>query len=109
MGSDAPTLRRTTLSRIGAALSAIPLVIGDIGASGATGPERAAPLTDPRTGEQIYHQACSACHGADGTGAARTTVGFAAPLPDFTDCNFATREANSDWEAIVRDGAPVRG
>ena len=108
--ADGRTLRRTGRLRAGAALSTILLVTGDIGASGATGPERLAPPTGPpSTGEQVYRVACAACHGADGTGAPRTTVGFAAPLPDFTDCNFATREANSDWEAIVRDGAPVRG
>jgi hypothetical protein len=60
------------------------------------------------TGEQIYRSTCAACHGADGRGAEKTTVGFDVPLPDFTDCNFASREANSDWTAIVRDGGPVR-
>jgi len=35
--------------------------------------------------------------------------GVAVPLPGFTDCNFTTREARSDWAAIVRDGGPVRG
>jgi mono/diheme cytochrome c family protein len=62
-----------------------------------------------RTGEEIFRSTCIGCHGADGMGAPRTTVGFAVPLPDFTDCNFTTREARSDWTAIVRDGGPVRG
>jgi cytochrome c553 len=61
------------------------------------------------TGEQIYRETCAGCHGDDGKGAPRSTVGFAVPLPDFTDCNFATRELNADWTAIVRDGGPVRG
>lgn len=61
------------------------------------------------TGEQIYRTTCVGCHGADGRGAEKTTVGFDVPLPDFTDCNFASREANPDWTAIVRDGGPVRG
>jgi len=61
------------------------------------------------SGELIYRATCVACHGADGTGAPQTTVGFTAPLPDFTDCNFATRETAADWSAIVRDGGPVRG
>ena len=30
------------------------------------------------------------------------------PLPDFTDCNFATREPDEDWLAIVHSGGPVR-
>jgi len=62
-----------------------------------------------RTGEEIFRTTCIGCHGADGAGAPRTTVGFGVPLPDFTDCNFTTREARSDWAAIVRDGGPVRG
>ena len=62
-----------------------------------------------RSGEEIFRSTCAGCHAADGTGAPRTTVGFAVPLPDFTDCNFTTREARSDWTAIVRDGGPVRG
>ena len=61
------------------------------------------------TGEQIYRSTCAGCHGGDGRGAPTTTVGFDVPLPDFSDCNFASREANPDWTAIVRDGGPVRG
>jgi mono/diheme cytochrome c family protein len=59
-------------------------------------------------GEQTYRSTCAACHGADGRGADKSIVGFDVPLPDFTDCNFASREANPDWTAIVRDGGPVR-
>lgn len=66
------------------------------------------PGAAPRDGEEIYRSTCSACHGVDGTGAPRTTVGFATPLPDFTDCNFTSREPRSDWRAIIRDGGPVR-
>jgi hypothetical protein len=35
-------------------------------------------------------------------------VGFEDPLPDLTDCNFATREPDSDWMAIVHEGGPAR-
>ena len=61
------------------------------------------------SGEHIYRTTCVACHGATGSGAPQTTVGFSNPLPDFTDCNFASRETSADWYAIVRDGGPVRG
>jgi len=61
------------------------------------------------TGEQIYRTTCAGCHAPDGRGADKTLVGFDVALPDFTDCNFASREANTDWTAIVRDGGPVRG
>ena len=30
-------------------------------------------------------------------------------LPNFTDCNFASREPDSDWLAIVHEGGPARG
>lgn len=66
----------------------------------------AAPV--PATGERIYHDACANCHGMDGTGAPREAVGFAEPLPDFTDCSFATREPNADWFAVSHDGGPAR-
>jgi hypothetical protein len=56
----------------------------------------------------LYGAACAACHGADGRGAARSAVGFDVPLPDFTDCGFATPEADADWSAIAHDGGPVR-
>ncbi len=36
-------------------------------------------------------------------------VGFETPLPDFTDCGFASREPAADWAAIVHSGGPVRG
>lgn len=61
------------------------------------------------TGEQLFRAACAACHGADGRGAERSTVGLEIPLPDFTDCNFNSRELVVDWGAIVRGGGPVRG
>ena len=37
------------------------------------------------TGREIWESACATCHGADGKGAVRTSVGFTARLPDFTD------------------------
>jgi mono/diheme cytochrome c family protein len=62
-----------------------------------------------RSGRQIYESACETCHGPDGKGASVTTVGFTAPLPDFTDCAFATAEPDPDWQAVVHEGGPIRG
>ena len=31
------------------------------------------------------------------------------PLPDFTDCAFATAEPDPDWFAVIHEGGPVRG
>jgi mono/diheme cytochrome c family protein len=71
------------------------------------GPGPALPV--PRTGEAIYRAACVTCHGADGRGSPKSIVGFAAPLPDFTDCAFASGEPDPDWTAVVQEGGPIRG
>jgi mono/diheme cytochrome c family protein len=63
---------------------------------------------DTLSDAQLYAAACAGCHGADGRGLDRTLVGFEEPLPDFTDCNFAAREPDADWIAIVHEGGPVR-
>ena len=55
-----------------------------------------------------YTSACAACHGADGRGMPRSVVGFDVPLPDFTDCSFATVEPDADWMAVAHDGGPAR-
>ena len=76
----------------------------------AAGPADAALGPDPdRTGKEVYEATCAACHGMDGTGVAPTQVGFDVPLPDFTDCNFASREPDADWVAVGHEGGPVRG
>jgi len=61
------------------------------------------------SGEELYRSSCAACHAADGRGTGRSTVGFELPLPDLTDCNFAVREPDSDWGAIIHNGGPARG
>ena len=42
-------------------------------------------------------------------GQSSSQVGFELALPDFSDCNFATREPDSDWFAVIHDGGPARG
>jgi mono/diheme cytochrome c family protein len=70
----------------------------------------ATALPDPDgTGREIYESTCAACHGLDGTGAPRTQVGFEDPLPDFTDCSFASREPDADWVGVAAEGGPTRG
>jgi hypothetical protein len=72
-------------------------------------PPGASPPAPRQTpGELMYLAACAACHGADGAGVAQSTVGFDTPLPDFTDCSFASREPDADWFAIGHQGGPVR-
>lgn len=60
------------------------------------------------SGAELYRVACAACHGADGTGAPAHQVAFEEPLPDFTDCGFATREPDADWLAVSHGGGPAR-
>ena len=82
-----------------------------ISLSAATADSAAPPQSNPpaaRSGEQIYRAACAACHGPDGKGNPQSRVGFDTPLPDFTECSFATPEAEADWFAIVHQGGPVR-
>ena len=68
----------------------------------------AAAPQEVRGGRELYLSACAACHGANGRGMPASTVGFETPLPDFTDCSFATPEADADWTAIAHAGGPVR-
>jgi mono/diheme cytochrome c family protein len=65
--------------------------------------------TVPSTGEAIYRAACSTCHGADGRGAPPSLTSLPDPVPDFTDCDFAPREPDSDWVGIAYEGGPSRG
>jgi hypothetical protein len=68
-----------------------------------------APLPVHATGRDVYEAACAACHGPDGKGSPKATVGFAVALPDFTDCAFATAESDQDWHAVVHEGGRIRG
>ena len=96
----------------GLILTAAALAVATIGLKAGTidspNVEVQAEVQSARSGEQIYRAACAACHGPDGRGAPPAQVGFDTPIPDFTDCRFATPEAEADWFAIVHAGGPVR-
>ena len=62
-----------------------------------------------RTPAAVYRSACQGCHGPDGRGMPQSTTALPLPVPDFSDCNFAVREPDSDWLAIIHDGGPARG
>jgi mono/diheme cytochrome c family protein len=81
--------------------------------------QETAPATTPllpanTSGEEIYRQACAACHNVDGSGEPQTVVGFQLPLPnghsfpDFNDCATNTVEPTADWIAVVHRGGPIR-
>jgi len=63
---------------------------------------------DLTTPEGVYRAGCQYCHAADGRGVDLSTVAFDTPLPDFSDCSFASREPDADWFAITHQGGPVR-
>ena len=68
------------------------------------------PGLTQETGKELYHAACAACHGGDGSGNSATQLGFLdLAVPDFTDCDFAAREPDPDWYAVIHAGGPVRG
>jgi hypothetical protein len=56
----------------------------------------------------LYVDACAACHGSDGTGRSAEELVFEPLPPDFTDCEFASREPDPDWHAIIHEGGEVR-
>lgn len=94
-----------------AALGAVSLRAASAADSGDPSPQDAArsALPSAATGEEIFKAACITCHAADGKGAPRSVVGYEQPLPDFTDCAFASGEADADWYAVVHEGGPIRG
>lgn len=61
------------------------------------------------TGEALFGEACSNCHGVDGRGAVLASLDLPVPVPDFTDCSFASREPDADWVGIAHNGGPSRG
>ncbi|MYC88798.1 MAG: cytochrome c [Gemmatimonadales bacterium] len=60
-------------------------------------------------GMALYEAGCASCHGSDGRGAAADRIAFDDPLPDLTDCSFASREPDADWIIVSKAGGPVRG
>jgi hypothetical protein len=63
----------------------------------------------PEGGAELYEIGCAKCHGSDGRGVDPANVGFTTPLPDFSDCRFASREASADWIAVTHQGGSARG
>jgi mono/diheme cytochrome c family protein len=63
------------------------------------------------SGKEIFQAACIGCHGPEGKGMPKTTVGFEPPstFPDFTDCSGTTPEDNQTWRTIITKGGPGRG
>jgi mono/diheme cytochrome c family protein len=70
--------------------------------------EAAQKWAEPTAGRGLYETACAACHASDGRGKPQSIVGFDTPIPDFTDCSFATPEPDADWLAVMHDGGPAR-
>jgi mono/diheme cytochrome c family protein len=97
--------RMTTLSNIryAIALAASGAVVAALAIAGAASQQM------PPNGRAIFLANCATCHGEDGRGM-RTPeeVGFDLPMPNFTDCSFANREADLDWSSTIHKGGPRR-
>lgn len=63
----------------------------------------------PLAERDVYNEVCIACHGPDGRGIEPTILGLERPMPDFSDCSFATVEPDADWLAVAHGGGPSRG
>lgn len=63
---------------------------------------------NPANGKRLYEASCSTCHGTNGKGAEPDRTGLSIPVPDFTECVFATREPDDDWHSIIHQGGPAR-
>jgi mono/diheme cytochrome c family protein len=94
------TPRTQSIHRITTAIARLAFAIAILFVTDAT----AAP-----DGAALFKADCAACHGVDGRGRNIAEVGFDLPLPNFTDCGFATPEPDSDWTAIIHRGGPIRG
>ena len=106
--------RLTRPSAFAIARVGLMMVLGAVAVHAQEGgrPEVAAPATSAPSRAnraEIYRAACATCHAPDGKGSPRATVGFDVALPDFTDCAFATAEADVDWHAVVHEGGRIRG
>ena len=65
----------------------------------------------PKSGKELFEAGCAGCHGMDGHGQKEATLGFIPPetMPDFPDCSTSSREPDSHWYSVIRDGGPARG
>jgi len=61
-----------------------------------------------KSNSELYESACAGCHGVDGKGRTFEDSALETSPPDFTDCEFASREPDADWYAIIHEGGPVR-
>jgi mono/diheme cytochrome c family protein len=80
-----------------------------VGSSSSKAQWSATVRQDRQSGPELYHTACASCHGVDGRGTAPFSTGFEIPLPDFKNCEFASREADEDWLATIHRGGNARG
>ena len=63
----------------------------------------------PPDGHAIWLANCATCHGVEGRGdRTPAEVGFNLPMPNFSNCSFATREADLDWSSTIHKGGPQR-
>ncbi|MFO1247347.1 MAG: cytochrome c [Alphaproteobacteria bacterium] len=66
----------------------------------------------PADGHALFTQNCAACHGETGRGDRKLSdlgfSGYGIKMPDFGDCSFASREADTDWASTIHRGGRAR-
>lgn len=69
------------------------------------------PARRAQLGQQVYEQACLACHGSTGSGAPQALLGFHRPssFPNFSQCSTTAPEYTRDWRAVIVNGGRARG
>jgi len=98
-----PTASRPVLWVIAALLLMTPLT-----AAAAPASQLLAPASQP-DGRKLFQENCAACHGENASGDRKPSdLGFDFPMPNFTDCSFATREADGDWASTIHRGGRAR-
>jgi mono/diheme cytochrome c family protein len=90
----------TLRGRCAAQLTAIALLAGP--AAGADG------AGDAGRGRAVYRERCATCHGDGGRGDGPALASSPLRPPDFSDCQFAAREPDADFFAVVHEGGPAR-
>lgn len=96
------------LKRVVTLLFAATLLMSAVGMRAQTASQQQPDGRRTEPGRALYESACAACHGTDGRGVPRSTLGFDVAVPDFTDCSFVTVEPDADWMAVSHDGGPAR-
>ena len=88
------------------------LIFAVVAVSATANTENDLSVANVARGHQLFTENCAACHSDPPTGKGDpANLGFPAGtfnMPDFADCDFAVREADSDWLSSIHRGGRAR-